>query len=312
MKRSLSFFLTVASLIGLVGCGSDPDSDDGKVRIVATTTMIADMAKAIVGDVQDVEVITLMGPGVDPHTFNLPSRSLSDLRRADVVLYNGLHLEGRTSEVYEPLSEGGAVVLAVGDAIAKADLLGAEIAAHPDPHIWGDPKLWAGCIDSVVSAISGKLPDKATNLKANGQAYRQQLLDLDEWAKGRFAELPEGNRVVITSHDAFNYFGRAYGLEVLAPQGISTEGEVGMADIAETAKLIKERGVRAIFTESSVNPATIQRLASDTGAKTGGELFSDALGAAGEIEKSGGESYDVGTYIGMIKHNVNTIVEALK
>ena len=310
LHLTLIFSLWVAGVLGLAGCGSDSDPDDGKIRIVATTTMIADMARAITSGLEEVEVITLMGPGVDPHTYNLPARSLADLNRAAIVLYNGLHLEGRTSEVYEPLSENGAVVLAVGDAVVKADLLG-EVEGYPDPHIWGDPTMWAGCVDLVVAAISQRVHG-STTLKRNGEAYLQQLLDLHEWAKGRFAELPEANRVVITSHDAFNYFGRAYGLEVLAPVGISTESEAGMADIAATAKLIRERGVKAIFTESSVNPATIERLAADTGVNRGGVLFSDALGAAGEIEEFGGESYDVGTYIGMIKHNVNTIVEALK
>lgn len=312
MNQFLTLFsISIASLVGLVGCGSE-DSDDGKIRIVATTTMIGDMADAIVGDIENVEVITLMGPGVDPHTYNLPPRSLTDLRKADVVLYNGLHLEGRTAEIYDPLREKGAVVLAVGDAVAKEDQIEGDVPGHPDPHVWGDPELWAGVIGSVTDAISEKLPDEAKILEANAASYRQQLLDLDAWAQRRVGELPEDGRVVITSHDAFNYFGRAYKLEVLAPQGISTEGEVGMADIAETAKLIRERSVKAIFTESSVNPATIERLASDTGVKTGGELYSDALGPAGKMEEFGGESYDIGTYVGMIKHNVNTIVEALK
>lgn len=309
-RRSYFLLLTACAIVGLSGCGSETEPDDGKIRVVATTTMIGDMAQAIIGDVPNVELLTLMGPGIDPHTYNLPARSIADLNRADVVLYNGLKLEGRTEEIYEPLREKGAVVFALGSAIPERHLLGG--ADHPDPHIWGNPQIWFECIEPVVKAISEKAPDHAATFEANAKAYGQQLQDMHNWAADRFNELGDLNRVVVTSHDAFNYLGQAFGLEVLAPQGISTESEPGTADIAATVKLIKDRGVKAVFTESSVNPAIIERIAADTGAKVGGKLYSDALGAAGEMETFDGETYDVGTYVGMMKHNVNTIVEALK
>lgn len=303
MKPS-QFLLLAAVALGFTGCRSDRQPDDGKTRIVATTTMIADMAAAIVGDTPDVEIITLMGPGVDPHTYNLPARALGELYRADVVLYNGHHLEGKSADVYEPLRDRGAEVLAVGNGVPAEQLLTPPgFDGHADPHVWGDPALWGRCVKSVVDALVAKLPDHEDQLRTNGESYVVELADLHVWAKSRIAEIPEPNRVLITSHDAFNYFGLAYGLEVIGIQGISTESEAGIADITATADLIKERGVKAIFTESSVNRATIERIAGDTGAKIGGELYSDSLGPTG----TGAE-----TYVGMIKHNVNTIVEALK
>ncbi|MEM7012288.1 MAG: zinc ABC transporter substrate-binding protein [Verrucomicrobiota bacterium] len=309
-RRFLLSILAIGAVVGLSGCGSDGEPDDGKVRVVATTTMISDMAQAIIGDVPNIELVSLMGPGIDPHTYNLPARSIAELNRADVVLYNGLKLEGRTEEIYEPLRDKGAVVLAIGSLIPQQHLI--LEGEHPDPHVWGNPQTWSEVVEPAAKAIAEKAPDHAAALETNAKAYVQQLQDLHTWAASRFEELSDDGRVVITSHDAFNYFGQAYSLEVLAPQGISTASDPGTADIAATIQLIKERGVKAVFTEAGVNPAIIERIAADTGAKIGGKLYSDSLGAAGEMKEGGGETYDVGTYSGMIKNNVNTIVDALK
>lgn len=307
MKFLRIFFLALPWLFSSCSPG-----DGGKVQIVATTTMVADMARALVEDVENVELTTLMAPGVDPHTYNLPARSIAKLDGAAVILYSGLKLEGRTEELYQSRA-GNAVVLEVASAVPSGDLIVSEgFEGHPDPHVWGDPRIWLKCIDAVVAALSEKLPDDRGTIERNAKAYRQELVELHHWASLRASQIPEGNRILITSHDAFNYFGKAYGLEVIGIQGISTESEASGADMSKAAELIQEKGVKAIFVESSVNGATIERLANDTDAKIGGELFSDSLGPAGEEKTVDGQTYDVGTYTGMLKHNVNTIVEALQ
>tara|TARA_R110002096_G_scaffold100173_7_gene221997 strand:+ start:6170 stop:7093 length:924 start_codon:yes stop_codon:yes gene_type:complete len=287
-------------------------NEGGKVQVVATTTMVADMARALLSEVENVELTTLMAPGVDPHTYNLPARSIAKLDGADIILYSGLKLEGRTEELYQSRA-GNAVVLEVASSVPSGDLIVSEgFEGHPDPHVWGDPRIWLKCIDAVVAALSEKFPNDRGTIEQNADAYRQELVELHHWATLRTSQIPEANRILITSHDAFNYFGKAYGLEVIGIQGISTESEASGADMSKAAELIQERAIKAVFVESSVNGATIERLAQDTGATIGGELFSDSLGPAGEEETFDGQTYDVGTYVGMLKHNVNTIVEALQ
>ncbi|NNE91869.1 MAG: zinc ABC transporter solute-binding protein [Verrucomicrobiales bacterium] len=312
--RILFSFLGASALF-LSGCQSDMDPDAGaKPRIVATTTMLADMARQIAGD--EAEVIGLMAPGVDPHTYELPARAIGQLNSADLVIYNGLLLEGKMEEVIEGLSSKGVEVFAAGKILPKDRLVASGEAGHGgDPHIWGDAELWAEVVDPVASAILSILPnpkEKAADLRPRQEAYKKKILDLHSWIKSRIAEVPEDQRLLVTSHDAFNYLGRAYGFEVIGIQGISTATEAGMADIVNTVDLVKERGVKAIFVESSVSSATIERVAKDAGVKIGGELFSDSCGPAGETKTAHGETYDVGTYIGMMKHNINTIVDSLK
>ena len=298
-------------LIVLTSCVGDSEKKEGQVKIVATTTMVADMARRLVGE--EIEVAGLMAAGVDPHTFNMPIDAVAEIKRADVLLYSGLKLEGRTEELYEPLREEGGEVLEVAGVLPKEDLLTpAGFDGFADPHVWGDPRLWAKCVDPAADAIAKRMPDHEPVIRKNAANYIKELEALHVWAEKRIAEIPEANRTLITSHDAFNYFGRAYGLSVIGIQGISTESEPSMRDIQQTAKLIREKGIKAIFAETSVNASTIETIAKDTGTKIGGELFSDSLGPAGSFETVGDETYDVGTYIGMMKHNVNTIVEALK
>ncbi len=308
----LSIFLFVALCLTACG-GSDsattkPGSD--KLRVVATTTMVADMARVIAGD--DADVIGLMSPGVDPHSYTLPARAVADLKSADVILYSGLKLEGRSEELYSVNDSAEHHVKAVADAIAKERLLvTAQFDGHPDPHVWGDVLLWADCVPAAVETLSKARPALAETFAARGAAYVEELITLDTWVKTRIGTIPEARRTLITSHDAFNYFGRAYGLDVVGVQGISTVDKAGLADIAKTIDLIKERNIPAIFAETSVNRDAIQRIANDSGASVGGLLYSDSLGAAGETETHDGETYDPGTYVGMMKHNVNAIVDAL-
>ncbi len=307
-----SFLLSIVACLTACG-GSDsssikPSSDT--LRVVATTTMVADMARVIAGD--DAEIIGLMAPGVDPHSYTLPARAVADLKSADVILYSGLKLEGRSEELYSVNDSAEHHVKAVADAIAKDRLIvTAQFDGHPDPHVWGDVLLWADCVPAVVATLSKARPQLAETFAARGAAYIEELKQLDAWVKARIASIPEARRTLITSHDAFNYFGRAYNIEVVGVQGISTVDKAGLADIAKTVDLIKERSIPAIFAETSVNRDAIQRIANDSGAVVGGLLYSDSLGSAGETETHGGETYDPGTYIGMMKHNVNAIVDAL-
>lgn len=310
MRRSL----LLSAAVCLTACGGSDsatsNSDSDTLRVVATTTMVADMARVIVED--DAQVIGLMSPGVDPHSYTLPARAVADLKSADVILYSGLKLEGRSEELYSINDSAEHHVKAVADAIAKDRLIvTAQFDGYPDPHVWGDVLLWADCVPAAVETLSKAKPELAETFAARGAAYVEELRELDAWVKTRIASVPEARRTLITSHDAFNYFGRAYNLEVVGVQGISTVDKAGLADIAKTVDLIKERNIPAVFAETSVNRDAIQRIANDSGAKVGGLLFSDSLGAAGEIETHGGEIYGPGTYVGMIKHNVNTIVDAL-
>ncbi len=279
--------------------------------MVASTTMVADLARVIGGDA--VEVIGLMGAGVDPHMYQVPSRALVDIKKAGLIFYNGLRLEGKSDEIYESQRGRGAAVVAVAEVLEEGELIEPEDAAgYADPHVWGDVSLWSKCAEGVVEALVELDPDGADGYRSRAEAYREELAELHSWAKGRVAEIPEGQRVLVTSHDAFGYFGRAYGLEVVGLQGISTDGEISLAAVAELTDLIKERGLKAIFVESSVNQQAIRRIAEDAGVEIGGELFSDALGAVGEMETADGMEYDLGTYTGMIRHNVNTVVDALR
>ena len=281
------------------------------LEVVATTTMITDMAKNVAGD--RANVTGLMGPGVDPHLYKPSAGDVTRLRKARVILYNGLFLEGRMSDLFERMGKGGKTIVAIGTAVPVAELSKGEgEETHPDPHIWGDARLWSLCIAPVVKALSEADPAGAGEYARRGDAYAAELAKLHTWAIARAKEVPAAQRTLVTSHDAFNYFGRAYGFQVIGVQGISTVSEAGTADIVKVVDLIKQRALRAIFVESSVPRATIERIAQDSGAKVGGELYSDALGTPGAKATGGGETYDPGTYIGMLKHNVNTVVEALR
>lgn len=297
MKHPALFFLFC--LIGLSACDRVPSAGGtpGKPSVVATTTMIADMVRYIGGD--DITLTALMGPGVDPHLYKPSAEDAQKLGTAKAIFYNGLMLEGRMSELLDRLAEQGREVHAVTAKLGLGELIQPEGAAHADPHVWGDAQLWSKCLDPVVGGLSRILPEKAAIFAERGQQWKTANLALHDWAKSEAAKIPAERRILITSHDAFNYFGRAYGFQVVGVQGISTVSEAGLADVAKTVDFIKEKQVKAIFVESSVPHATIERIARDSGAKIGGELFSDALGA--------GQTYEQ-----MLRANVSTIVEALK
>ena len=282
----------------------------GKPKVIATTSMLADLVRSVAGE--RVDVRGLLGPGVDPHLYKPTAGDVATLQQAQLIIYNGLMLEGQMGELLGRLSKGRPVV-AVGDSLPADRLLRPDAAGHhPDPHIWGDAELWSKCVVPVANALSALDPAGAAEYKLRAESHTEELLKLHAWARQRAQEIPEAKRILVTSHDAFNYLGRAYGFQVIGVQGISTVAEAGLADIVKVTDYIRQKGIKAIFVESSVPRATIDRISRDSGAKIGGELFSDATGTLGKTQTANGETYDEGTVVGMLKHNINTVVEALK
>ena len=288
------------------GCRHDPASESRQseqvgISVLVTTGMIADIARAVVGDAGSVTV--LMGPGVDPHLYQPTTRDQRRLREAQVVFYNGLHLEGKMVEVFEALAREKPVIPIASGIPPERLLGGTESGGQHDPHVWFDVELWKLATEVVVDTLTAAVPEDAVGFRTRGDRYLEELESLDQYCRKRIADIPAERRVLITSHDAFQYFGRAYGFQVFGIQGISTESEAGLRRLAECVDLIRQQGVSAIFPESSVSPAAVQRVAQDSGARLGPELYSDALGPAESPE---------GTYRGMIRHNVDLIVEALR
>jgi manganese/zinc/iron transport system substrate-binding protein len=298
----------LAVLLLVAGC--DPWADEtaaaeGRLRVVATIGMIADVAGAIGGDRAFVQ--GLMGPGVDPHLYKARAGDVRRLSRADLVLYNGLHLEAAMGEVLEEMGRRRHTV-AVGEAVPVAERISTtEFGGNYDPHVWFDVRLWLHVAERIERALAEADPLHAQEYAERGAAYRGELEALDAWIRHRVEALAADRRVLITAHDAFGYFGRAYGFEVMGLQGISTSSEAGTGDVQRLADEIVRRRVPALFLESSIPPRNIQAVIAAVRSRrfdvrSGGELFSDAMGDAGTPE---------GTYVGMMRHNVDTIVNAL-
>lgn len=277
------------------------------VKAAATTGMVADLVRQVGGG--RVEVAQLMGPGVDPHLYKPTAADAAKLGKADVIFYSGLMLEGRMGDLFARLGRSGRKVYPITESVPADRLLEpAEFEGHYDPHLWFDVGLWAQTVPTIVEGLSGADPAGREIYAKNGSDLSARMAELDAWCRETAAALPEEKRLLVTSHDAYNYFGRAYGFKVVGLQGVSTVSEAALADMASLADFIRKQGVKAIFVESSVNPAAIRRVAEDAGVKVGGEIFSDALGEPGEMRRG----FDVGTYEGMIRYNVGTIVNALE
>ena len=305
----LSLLFTALALLSACGPASTADRvpiGDRPVRVVATTSMIADLAREVGGD--RVEVEGLMGPGVDPHLYRPRESDVARLVGADLVLYNGLELEGKMGEVLEQVEGRGIVAEPVASVLPPEALLAPpEFKGNPDPHVWMDVALWRQVAAAVSDALTDLDPTHAETYTENLDAYQMRLDDLDDYVRDRVAEVPEGQRVLVTAHDAFNYFGQAYGFDVRGLQGISTATEAGTADVRDLAAFVAQRRIPALFVESSVSPRSIEAVLQAVQSRgfdvrIGGNLFSDALGDPDTPE---------GTYEGMIRHNVDTIVSAL-
>ena len=285
---------------------SSTDAADRPLRVVATTGMIGDTAARVVGDLGTVT--TLMGPGVDPHLFKASESDVRTLAEADLILYNGLHLEGKMADILVKMARDRPVVAVSEEVPDDALREPPEFAGQYDPHIWFNVGLWSYAVDPMVSALVALRPDQAGAIRERGEALREELVTLDRWVAERIAEIPEADRVLVTAHDAFGYFGERYGIEVVGIQGISTLSEAGLQDVDRVVDLVAGRAIKAIFVESSVPRRSIEAVVAacaDRGHQVviGGELFSDAMGPTGT---------DEGTYPGMVRHNVDTIVESLR
>jgi manganese/zinc/iron transport system substrate-binding protein len=300
--------MALCSLTAVAHAGADSAPPAGaRIKVTTTTSMVTDLVKTVGGE--RVEVTGLMGAGVDPHLYKASASDITKLQRADLIFYNGLLLEGKLQDVFAKLARTKKHVYAVTEAIDEKDLLEPEsFGGHYDPHVWFDATLWARCVESVVKGLSEFDPKGRDDFEKRGKEAQARMRELHQWALNKAAELPKEKRVLITSHDAFNYFGRAYGFKVVGLQGISTVEEASLAAMTKLVDFVKQQKVKAIFIESSVPPNAIKRISEDAGAKIGGELFSDAMGTPGQME----HGYDLGTYEGMIKHNLTTIVNALK
>ncbi|MCY1704896.1 metal ABC transporter solute-binding protein, Zn/Mn family [Pannonibacter sp. SL95] len=284
--------------------GGVPALSAAPLTVVATTGMIADAARAVGGDA--VTVTALMGPGVDPHSYRQTRSDIVAMAKADLVLWHGLYLEAQMEDFFADLGKKRRVV-AVAEAVDKSRLLGHQnYAGRYDPHVWMDPALWTGVVVAVRDALTEAQPAEAAAFKANAEAYLAELAALDTYSREVLASVPQGSRVLLTAHDAFSYFGRAYGYEVIGIQGISTQSEAGLNRVSELVDLLVSRKIAAVFVESSVSDRNIRALIEGAAAKghevrIGGELFSDAMGETGTYE---------GTYLGMIDHNVTLITRA--
>lgn len=309
--RFSTVLLTALISILVLSCSSgnnqsQKDTEKQTLNIVATTGMIADMVSVVGGD--NVKVKGLMGPGVDPHLYKASAGDVALLSKADVIFYNGLHLEGKMGEVFEQMNKRGIDTVAVTDNIDRTKLLAPpEYEGNYDPHIWFDVELWMNTVGIVKETLIEMDPQNSEEYTKNADAYLIELSDLNLYVKQKADTLPKDKRVLITAHDAFNYFGKGYRFEVKGLQGISTESEAGTADVQELAAFIVERQIPAVFVESSVPPRYIEAVQAAVKSKgfnvvVGGELFSDAMGDTGTPE---------GNYLGMVRHNINTIVNAL-
>ena len=301
MKKTILFF-SIALLF--FSCKKEKKTND-KLNIVTTTSMITDLVKNIGGDYINLQ--GLMGSGVDPHLYKASEGDVSKLANADIIFYNGLHLEGKLVEVFEKMKN--IKTIAISDALDKNTLIGSEyFASNYDPHIWFDVTYWKQATKFVTDKLSEAIPEKKAIFQTNSDAYLKQLNALHQELETTIETLPEEKRVLVTAHDAFNYFGKAFSFNVVGLQGLSTATEAGVQDVQKLSSFIIENDVKSIFIESSVPKRTIEALQAAVNSKghnvtIGGSLYSDALGNLGTIE---------GTYIGMFKYNVNTIVNALK
>ncbi|PVY77506.1 manganese/zinc/iron transport system substrate-binding protein [Tamilnaduibacter salinus] len=300
MKRMLSMLLALGLLVApLANAQSQP------LRMAVTVGMIADVAENVGGEC--VDVTAMMGPGVDPHLYQASASDVTLLRQAELILYSGYSLEGQLGQVLERFGQTKPTVAVAPSSIDPGQLITVQDIYGIDPHLWMDVSLWSQIVPTIADHIIKQRPDCQSTIRDNAQRYRARLEALHGWVRQAVNTIPEAQRILVTAHDAFNYYSRAYGIEVAGIQGISTETESGVADIREMADVVTERQVPAVFIESTINPRTVQAVidaAKQQGqpVRIGGELFSDAMGEDGTAG---------GTYIGMLYENTRQIVTAL-
>ncbi len=296
--------LPVAALIAS-GVAGPAAAQDDPLHAVVTIGMIGDMVENVGGDC--VTATTIMGPGIDPHLYQASARDVQSFQDADIIFYSGYALEGQLGDVLERFAETRPTIAVSPASIELGDLISVQDLYGIDPHLWMDVGLWSQITPTIADALIEMRPDCATAIEANTDGYQSQLAALHDWIGQSIGTIPEDHRTMVTAHDAFAYYGRAYGIDVIGIQGISTESEASVADIRETAETVVELGVPAVFVETTINPRTIQAVidaATQRGheVEIGGSLYSDAMGDDGTAD---------GTYIGMMYANTHNIVDAL-
>lgn len=314
MKKFLLILQSIILCLLLPSCEDPAENKEGKYRkplIVATTTHLFDLAKQIGGD--QVEVISLMKPGVDPHSYKATAQDITHLHAADFVLFHGLSFEGKIAQVLENVKRKGNFHFSPCMALPRGQLIQGVDTDEPfDPHLWFSPDLWIQCGHLLSRKFSEILPQKESYFATNLLQFESSVRELDNWGKSLIRSLPPSSRILITSHDAFRYFGRHFGLRVVALQGINTIAEAGLADRANLVDFIRKHHSPALFVESSVNPKALQEIARETGSVIGGTLFSDALGPNTQFAIGPrGENLSTSTWQGMMAHNLGTIKKAL-
>ncbi|MFT4697946.1 MAG: manganese/zinc/iron transport system substrate-binding protein [Flavobacteriaceae bacterium] len=302
MKKTL--FIVAISII--ISC-KNSKHESGKLNVVTTTSMITDLVQNIGGDL--IEVRGLMGAGVDPHLYKASEGDVSKLYNADIIFYNGLHLEGKLVDVFEKMNLKDKSTIPLGDVLDPNQLIGSEyFASNYDPHVWFNIQFFKEFGKKVREILSEKDPKNAVQFIENEKIYINKLVALENEISSIIEKLPVEKRILVTAHDAFNYFGEEYGFNVVGLQGLSTATEAGVQDVQKLSAFIIENKVKSIFIESSVPQRTIEALQAAVISKghevsIGGSLYSDALGSKGTVE---------GSYIGMFRYNVTTIVNALQ
>lgn len=306
--RFAALFLSLILLLAPGYSGARPPAGEargGAVKVVSTTGIINDIVVNVGGG--KILASALMGPGVDPHLYRATAGDIKTLSRADVIFHHGLHLEGKISDLMSGMRSRGFNTVVVTDDIPKSMLLSAGAPGNYDPHVWFDPNLWSVAVRAVARTLSEIDSANSAFYSANARAYIAALYEIDDYARRKVSEVPESRRVIVTSHDAFAYFGRAYGFDVTALQGVSTVSEAAISDVRRVVGVIMSNRLPAIFTESSVSPRYIRAVkeaveSSGVSIKIGGKLYSDALG---------GKYSEQGTFYGMFKHNIDVICGAL-
>ena len=301
------------SLILYLGCTKPAEIEklkDEKFSIVTTTTQVTDLVRRLTGE--NCRVISLMGPGVDPHLYKPTARDMTAISSADLVIYHGLKLEGKLAATLRKAKD--LKVYSVCSVIPQGNLLQSKESEvnYPDPHVWFSPSIWIQCMNGLAKFLAKELPVNETEIFKKAHVIEKEFLDVAAWAKKQFNDLPLNKRILITSHDAFRYLGDFFGLKVIALQGISTVQEAGLGDRTNLVDYINRNKISCLFVESSVNPKALEEIAKETGISIGKPLFSDALGS--EENSSIGparKSFSHDTWSGMMAYNVRSIIDGL-
>ena len=321
MNRRSSGLLFLLLLSLLPGCGKNKNDShdhtpqairvfkgDYPINVLCTTGQVAEMLRRIGG--KHIEVSALMDHSIDPHLFTPRVEHMDLLKKAQIIFYNGLHLEGRMADLFVQRARVMPTYAVTEGLVSRRDRRlrePPEFEGMYDPHVWHDVALWSDCVQDVADVLAKFDPSHTDEYKKNAVQYTSELAELHQHCQDEIAKIPEANRVLVTAHDAFGYFGKAYGIEVMGLKGISSDDEIDLAHQEEVQKMLIDRKIPAVFVESTINSRAIEALiepcqAAGWNLQNGGELYSDALGEA---------DTDASTYAGMIRANVKTIVEAL-